>query len=116
MGFALLALLAWLDEHPLEPAPAELVAPVSAGEVAAAERSGRLVRLGGLTLPGGTLGAAAARLAALPARFSAGDAARALGTSRRVAIPVLERLDARAVTVRHADGTRTLRSPRAAPR
>ncbi len=113
---ALLALLAWLDEHPLEPAPAELVAPVSAGEVAAAERSGRLVRLGGLTLPGGTLGAAAARLAALPARFSAGDAARALGTSRRVAIPVLERLDARAVTVRHADGTRTLRSARAAPR
>jgi selenocysteine-specific elongation factor len=35
-----------------------------------------------------------------------------MGTSRRVAIPVLERLDARAVTIRHSDGTRTLRSGR----
>ena len=89
-----------------------LLAPVTAAELAAAERAGRLVRLGGLTLPGGTVELAAARLAALPARFSPGDAARALGTSRRVAIPVLERLDARAVTIRHADGTRTLRGPR----
>ena len=70
------------------------------------------MRLGGLTLPGGTVELAAARLAGLPARFSPGDAARALGTSRRVAIPLLERLDARAVTVRHPDGTRTLRSSR----
>ena len=105
----LLALLAWLDDHSLEPAPAELLAPVTAAELAGAERAGRLVRLGGLALPGATLEVAAARLSALPARFSAGDAARAMGTSRRVAIPVLERLDARAVTVRHADGTRTLR-------
>jgi selenocysteine-specific elongation factor len=51
-------------------------------------------------------------LASLAPGFSAGDAARALGTSRRVAIPVLERLDATAVTLRHADGTRTLRTRR----
>ena len=108
----LLALLAWLDEHPLEPAPAELLATVTAAELAGAERSGRLVRLGGRTLPGGTLELAAERLATLPARFAPGDAARALATSRRVAIPVLARLDARAVTVRHANGTRTLRSSR----
>ena len=108
----LLGLLGWLDEHPLEPAPAELLAPVTAAELAAAERAGRLVRLGGLTLPGGTVELSVARLATVPARFSPGDAARALGTSRRVAIPVLERLDARAVTIRHADGTRTLRGPR----
>ena len=107
----LLALLAWLDDHPLEPAPPALLAPVTASELAGAERGGRLVRLGGLTLPGGTLEVAADRLAGLPARFSPGDAARALGTSRRVAIPVLERLDARAATVRHPDGTRTLRGP-----
>ena len=112
----MLALLAWLDDHPLEPAPAELVAPVGAADVAAAERAGRLLRLGGLTLPGATLQGAAARLSTLPPRFSPGDAARAMGTTRRVAIPVLERLDARSVTVRHADGTRTLRSPREAPR
>jgi selenocysteine-specific elongation factor SelB len=108
----LLALLEWLDEHPVEPAPAGLLAPVTAAELAGAERAGRLVRLGGLTLPGGTVELAATRLAGLPARFSPGDAARALGTSRRVAIPVLERLDARAVTVRHPDGTRTLRGSR----
>ena len=108
----LVALLAWLDEHPLEPAPAALLVGVSAAELAGAEVAGRAVRLGGLTLPGGTVELAADRLATLPARFSPGDAARAMGTSRRVAIPVLERLDARAVTIRHADGTRTLRAGR----
>ena len=108
----LIALLVWLDAHPLEPAPSGLLASVTAAELAGAERGGRLVRLGGLTLPGSTLEVAAERLAALPVRFSPGDAARALGTSRRVAIPVLERLDARAVTIRHGDGTRTLRGSR----
>jgi selenocysteine-specific elongation factor len=111
----LLALLVWLDDHPLASAPAELLAPVTAAELAGAERAGRLVRLGRLALPGGTLEVAAARLSALPARFSPGDAARAMGTSRRVAIPVLERLDARAMTVRHPDGTRTLRAGGPAP-
>jgi selenocysteine-specific elongation factor SelB len=107
---ALPALLAWLDEHPLEPAPADRLAPVSPAEAAAAERAGRVVRLGGLALAGGSMEVAASRLSTLPARFSLGDAARAMGTSRRVAIPVLERLDARAVTIRHRDGTRTLRA------
>jgi selenocysteine-specific elongation factor SelB len=102
-------LVAWLDEHPLEPAPAELVEPLTRAELADAERAGRVVRVGGLTLPGGSIDVAAERLAGLPARFTAGDAARALGTSRRVAIPVLERLDALLVTRRHADGTRTVR-------
>lgn len=108
---ALAALLAWLDAHPLEPAPAELLAPVGTAALADAERRGGVVRLGGLVLPGTTIEVAAQRLSALAGRFTAGDAARALGTSRRVAIPVLERLDARAVTIRHADGTRTLRRP-----
>ena len=107
---ALAALLAHLDTHPLEPAPADLVAAVQATHLADAERAGRLVRLGGLVLPGDALAVATARLGSLAAGFRAGDAARALGTSRRVAIPVLERLDATAVTVRHPDGTRTLRS------
>lgn len=109
---ALAALSRWLDDHPLEPAPAELLAPVPPADLAGAERAGRLVRVGGLTLSGATTAVAADRLASLPARFSAGDAARALGTSRRVAIPVLERLDALLVTQRHADGTRTLRPGR----
>lgn len=105
----LAALVRWLDEHPLSPAPAELLAPVGPADLAGAERARRVVRLGGLTLAGTTLEVAASRLESLPARFTAGEAARAMGTSRRVAIPVLERLDARAVTIRHADGTRTLR-------
>jgi len=111
---ALVALSRWLDGHPLEPAPAALLAAVAPADLAGAERGGRLVRLGGLTLSGATVAVATDRLGTLPARFSAGDAARALGTSRRVAIPVLERLDALMVTRRHADGTRTLR-PAARP-
>ena len=106
---ALAVLSRWLDGHPLEPAPAELLAPVEPADLADAERAGRLVRLGGLTLSGATTAVATGRLATLPPRFSAGDAARALGTSRRVAIPVLERLDALLLTRRHPDGTRTLR-------
>ena len=86
-----------------------LLAPVEPADLADAERAGRLVRLGGLTLSGATTAVATGRLATLPPRFSAGDAARALGTSRRVAIPVLERLDALLLTRRHPDGTRTLR-------
>jgi selenocysteine-specific elongation factor len=111
----LAALLTWLGEHPLEPAPPALLAPVTPSELADAERRGEVLRLAGLTLPGGTLAVAADRLAALPARFSAGEAARAMGTSRRVAIAVLERLDARAVTIRHPDGTRTVRAGRPTP-
>ena len=106
----LTALLAHLDAHPLAPAPARLVAAVPPAALADAERAGRLLRVGGLVLPGDTLEVARHRLGSLPAGFTAGDAARRLGTSRRVAIPVLERLDATAVTVRHADGTRTLRA------
>ena len=109
---ALAALVTHLEAHPLEAAPADLVSAVPPGCLAEAERAGRLVRLGGLVLPGDTLELATTRLASLAPGFSAGDAARALGTSRRVAIPVLERLDATAVTVRHADGTRTLRTRR----
>jgi selenocysteine-specific elongation factor len=41
--------------------------------------------------------------------FSVGDAARALGTSRRVAVPLLERLDAALVTRRLPDGSHELR-------
>ncbi len=106
---ALAVLLERLDAHPLEPAPADLLAEVTPAELAGAEQAGRLVRLGGLTLPGDILEVAASRLASLPSRFAPGEAARALGTSRRVAVAVLERLDARAVTLRHRDGTRTLR-------
>ncbi|HEX2130737.1 MAG TPA: SelB C-terminal domain-containing protein, partial [Actinophytocola sp.] len=37
------------------------------------------------------------------------DARRALATTRRVAVPLLERLDANGITRRNDDGTRTMR-------
>ncbi|MCT2582213.1 selenocysteine-specific translation elongation factor [Actinophytocola gossypii] len=79
-------------------------------ELAAAERAGRLVRLtGSVVLAPDAPARAAEVLAALPSPFTVGDARRALGTTRRVAVPLLEHLDANGVTRRHDDGTRTMR-------
>lgn len=74
-------------------------------ELAAAERAGRVVRIAdGVVLLPSALDRAAALLAGLPAPFTASEARKAWGTTRRVAIPLLEILDARGVT-RRVDGT-----------
>ncbi|MGB3439252.1 MAG: selenocysteine-specific translation elongation factor [Actinophytocola sp.] len=79
-------------------------------ELAAAERAGRLVRLAGsVVLAADALARAAEILATLPPPFTVSDARRALGTTRRVAVPLLERLDADRVTRRNTDGTRRMR-------
>ena len=52
---------------------------------------------------------ARARLAALPQPFTLSQARQAWGTSRRVAVPLMEWLDARGVTERLPDNTRRLR-------
>lgn len=79
-------------------------------ELAAAERAGRLVRLTeSVVLAADALTRAARILATLPPPFTVSDARQALGTTRRVAVPLLERLDADGVTRRAADGTRHLR-------
>ena len=62
-----------------------------------------------MLLPGADVDAARA-LAALPQPFTLSEARRALGTSRRVAVPLLELLDRRGLTERRPDDTRTLRS------
>ena len=75
-------------------------------ELAAAHRQGRLLRLddGVVLLP--TAPALAMReLAALAQPFTLSQARQALGTTRRVAIPLLEHLDGRGWT-RRVDGTR----------
>jgi selenocysteine-specific elongation factor len=79
-------------------------------ELAAAVRAGRLVKLadGVVLLPGAEERAAAA-LADLPQPFTLSEARRALGTTRRVAVPLLELLDRRGVTERLPDSTRRLR-------
>src|SRR5207245_2775688 len=64
-------------------------------EQAAAEAAGRLWRVApDLVLLPGAAEQAHGRLRALPQRFTTSAAREALGTTRRVAIPLLERLDA----------------------
>ncbi|MBW0014470.1 SelB C-terminal domain-containing protein [Mycobacterium sp.] len=76
-------------------------------ELAAAARAGRLTRItDGVVLGPDALDRAAEILARLPQPFTVSDARRALRTTRRVAVPLLEQLDARRATRRGGDGTR----------
>jgi selenocysteine-specific elongation factor len=79
-------------------------------ELAAAERAGRLVRIadGVLLLPQ-SIETAARTLARLPQPFTVSAARQALDTTRRVALPLLERLDAEGLTVRVDNTTRRVR-------
>jgi selenocysteine-specific elongation factor len=79
-------------------------------ELAAAVRDGALVRIAdGVYLAPGVEDEARARLAALPQPFTLSQARQAWGTSRRVAVPLAEWLDARDVTQRLPDNSRRLR-------
>jgi selenocysteine-specific elongation factor len=79
-------------------------------ELAAAVRDGQLVRIAdGIYLAPGVAEVARARLAGLLQPFTLSQARQAWGTSRRVAVPLAEWLDARGVTVRQPDNTRRLR-------
>jgi selenocysteine-specific elongation factor len=74
-------------------------------ELAAAERLGRVVRLPDEVVLLPDAPARAMRvLAALPQPFTLSEARQALGTTRRVAVPLLEHLDARGWT-RRVDGS-----------
>ena len=104
----------WLAAEPFRAPEADELAELKLGprELAAAVRAGRLTRIAdGVVLGSGALDRAAAVLATLPQPFTVSDARRALGTTRRVAVPLLERLDARRVTRRAPDGTRVVVSP-----
>ncbi|MDP9428190.1 MAG: SelB C-terminal domain-containing protein, partial [Actinomycetota bacterium] len=79
-------------------------------ELAAAVRDGQLVKIAdGVYLAPGVEGEARARLAGVPAPFTLSTARSAWGTTRRVAVPLMEWLDARGVTERLPDNTRWLR-------
>lgn len=76
-------------------------------ELAAAERAGRLLRLSdGVVLAPRTPALAMRELAGLPQPFTTSQARQALGTTRRVAIPLLEHLDSRGWTRRLDSGHR----------
>ncbi|KUI00694.1 translation elongation factor [Mycolicibacterium acapulense] len=101
----------WLAAEPFHAPEADELADLNLGprELAAAVRAGRLTRIAeGVVLGFDAADRAAEVLATLPQPFTVAEAKRALNTTRRVAVPLLELLDARKFTCRGGDGTRTL--------
>jgi selenocysteine-specific elongation factor len=91
-------------------APDLVAAGLGVRELAAAVRSGQLVRIAdAVYLAPGIADEARRRLAAIGQPFTLSEARQAWGTSRRVAVPLAEWLDAQGVTVRLPDNTRRLR-------
>jgi len=108
---AVRTLEAWLAAEPFRAPEADELKELKLGnqELAAAVRTGRLTRIAaGVVLGPDVFDLAAEVLKTLPEPFTVSDARRALGTSRRVAVPLLEQLDARRITRRSDDGTRTV--------
>ena len=101
----------WLAAHPWQaPSRAQLDGwGLSPRDLATAAGRGEVLRMGGLVLAGDAVATAEQVLRRLPQPFAVGEASRALGTSRRVAVPLLERLDATMVTKRLSDGRREVR-------
>ncbi len=78
--------------------------------IGAAARAGLLLRVAEqVVLAPGAEAEAARALAGLPQPFTAAEARQALGTTRRVAIPLLEYLDRAGITQRLPDDRRRLR-------
>ncbi|HLR85757.1 MAG TPA: selenocysteine-specific translation elongation factor [Nocardioidaceae bacterium] len=98
-----------LASDPFRAPEADDLAALALGtrEIAAAERAGRLLRLGaGVVLLPNAPALAMRELARLDQPFTTSGARQALGTTRRVAIPLLEHLDARGWTRRIDAGHR----------
>ena len=80
-------------------------------DLAAAARAGRVLRLApDLVVAPDALERAAELVRALPQPFTTSQAREALGTTRRVAVPLLERLDAAGLTVRVDSTLRRMRT------
>ncbi len=102
-----------LSASPFDAPGRERLAELGLGprELAAAERAGALVRIAdGVVLLPDSIHEAATALRDLPQPFTVSDARQALGTTRRVAVPLLELLDRRAVTRRLPDDRRHVRA------
>ncbi len=116
---AVQAVLAGLADAPFRAPEADRLRELGldARAAAAAERAGLVCRLpGNILLAPGAPERAARILAGLPQPFTTSDARQALGTTRRVAIPLLEWLDRAGATRRLADDRRTMREPPGSPR
>jgi selenocysteine-specific elongation factor len=78
--------------------------------IGAAARAGLLLRVAEqIVLAPGAEAEAARALAGLPQPFTTAEARQALGTTRRVAIPLLEHLDRAGITQRLPDDRRRVR-------
>ncbi|MBE9375997.1 SelB C-terminal domain-containing protein [Saccharopolyspora sp. HNM0983] len=104
-----------LEADPFQAPTAERLAELRLGqrELAAAERCGLLLRVApGIVLLPDAPDRALERLGPLPGPFTLSSARQELGTTRRVAVPLLELLAARGWTHRLPDGTHEIRAPR----
>ncbi|MBA3339885.1 MAG: selenocysteine-specific translation elongation factor [Geodermatophilaceae bacterium] len=102
-----------LQDNPFDaPTPSELSdLELTAAMLAAAVRAGLLIAVGdGVFLGRDAQQAAVSRLEALDQPFTTSQAREVLQTSRRVALPLLQWLDAAGVTLRLPDDRRRLRS------
>jgi selenocysteine-specific elongation factor len=111
------ALLEWLAAHPVQAPSRDLLDDwkLTPRDLADAAARGQIVRVGGLVLAGDVLEFAEQVVRRLPQPFAVGEASRELGTSRRVTVPLLERLDSAMVTRRLPDGRREVRGERVTP-
>ncbi|MFI7416308.1 selenocysteine-specific translation elongation factor [Nonomuraea sp. NPDC049684] len=112
---AVAQLTADLAERPFDAPTAERLAELglTGRALAAVLRSGAVLSIGkNVVLMPDALDRAAETLAGLPAPFTVSDVRVALATSRRVALPLLECLDARGITRRVDNDRRTLLPPR----
>lgn len=103
---------AWLVDDPFAAPEADELQELRLGakQLAAAENAGRLLRLGqGIVLLPGAPQEAKKRIAQLEQPFTLSAARKALSTTRRVAIPLLEYLDEQGITRRLDGGLRELR-------
>ncbi|GAB3545624.1 selenocysteine-specific elongation factor [Actinopolyspora lacussalsi] len=106
------AIRARLARHPFDaPTAAELrELGLDNEQLGAANKAGQLLRIGeGIHLLPGALRRARDVLAALPEPFTPSEARDALETSRRVVVPLLERLAREGYTRRLPDGTHRVR-------
>lgn len=103
----------WLDSEPFRAPEADEIRDLKLNpkQLAAAEKAGRIIRLGAdrdiILLPSAPR-LAAQTLAGLEQPFSVSQARKALDTSRRIAIPLLEYMDEHKLTRRGDGGQRTV--------
>jgi len=99
-----------VDPFAAPEAPGLAAAGLGTRELAAAVRSGQLLRIAdGVYLAPDVAEAARGRLATITEPFTLSQARQVWGTSRRVAVPLMEWLDAQQITERLPDNSRRLR-------